>query len=484
MSISIPNPIVLKEDGTPVPVGSDITVTSGGSYRGGRITFSIDPLQAGDRFVLRGATGAAAQAVGAISVDGQGCVYVGTGDGVERIGVIDPVEDGLPLTIRFQVPLPNSEFEAGCGVIHGAHIISGVISVQQGDALRLQLRAAGRGGAYEVFGLARRVDGNGNFVGNAIDDDIVLFAERGHGRSVCRTVTADNLPEGEYRLVFVGGTHDGSGRLQVGSKVRIDDVVLLPRNPVDQHLVSAIARHVLYETTANDSAQGRNVRISAVNGSGTLVQGTTEPDCTDINDPQEPTCLRSRPTKDWNAATNPATAGIERSLEADVPEGSGPISDAIPGGGTAGGFGAMASLCGTLSVNTGIGEYTFTPVPVGAPATGEAGLASSTLVVSSGSGETAPVDGGFAGPFTNGTEPRHPETSLDDAGAAALHTPLDDEEPLLDDGSPPDAGRYTVAVHPVPAMAAFEAVAAGNGRTVILTLRATASRRPPCPAFR
>jgi|GEM_PF-1143946 len=165
----------------------------------------------------------------------------------------------------------------GYGSIHGPYATSSVISVQTGDSLSLDFRAVGSGDDYEVFGLLRRVDGSGNFINNTIgSDNIVLFAERGEDTGGYKTVTQNNLAEGDYRFEFVGGTYDGTGGYAVGSNLYVDNIRLVSSTTVNDSVATTIARQVSYQNTGTDSLDSRTMSIQAVDANaGSTVANTT-----------------------------------------------------------------------------------------------------------------------------------------------------------------------------------------------------------------
>jgi hypothetical protein len=166
----------------------------------------------------------------------------------------DPIQDTIAQDFRSD----------GYGSIHGPYATSEVISVAEGDAISLEFKAVGTEDDYEVFGLLRKVDGNGDVISDSLADgnNLVLFAERGTDTTTeaatadtggYRNVTYENLPEGAYRFQFVGGTYDGTGGLAIGSNLYIDNIRLISDVTTSDEVATSIARQVTYQSTAEDT---------------------------------------------------------------------------------------------------------------------------------------------------------------------------------------------------------------------------------------
>ncbi|MET0744253.1 MAG: DUF4347 domain-containing protein, partial [Microvirga sp.] len=108
-------PIAYTENG-PAQVFQGATFSGGSGYANGTITFGVTGSDSGDQLSLF--SDANTSAVGAISVDSAGNVYVGNGTGRDAFGTVDATnngKNGLPLTIRLTGSstggLTNTSFE-------------------------------------------------------------------------------------------------------------------------------------------------------------------------------------------------------------------------------------------------------------------------------------------------------------------------------------------------------------------------------------
>lgn len=185
---------------------------------------------------------------------------------------------------------PNGGKVNGYGSIHGPYATSSVITVQDGDSLSLDFRAVGDGDDYEVFGLLRRVDAQGDFINSSNTgtennrDNIVLFAERGNDTQGYKTVSYTNLQTGSYRFQFVGGTYDHSGGYYVGSNLYVDNIRLISSTSVNNSVASTIARQVAYQNTADDAPVSRKITVAAADASNNIGSADITLTITSTND--------------------------------------------------------------------------------------------------------------------------------------------------------------------------------------------------------
>ncbi|MDN4613797.1 fibronectin type III domain-containing protein [Leifsonia sp. F6_8S_P_1B] len=110
-------PVPYTEQGSPVPIGQNVTITSDAgspsTYGGGYIDFQIDGDTASSLLSLR-SDAAPSTASGVISIVG-GVAYRGNGTTADVIGSVDENIDGTNghLRVNFTSPFSNSSFEDG-----------------------------------------------------------------------------------------------------------------------------------------------------------------------------------------------------------------------------------------------------------------------------------------------------------------------------------------------------------------------------------
>lgn len=107
----------LTEGDAAIAIDQGLSFSGGSNFTGGFIRFNVSDSNSGDQFEL--SSGADANLSGAISVDADGIVYLGTGAGRDAIGSIDAVENGqngaaLKINIGISTgAVVNSGFEDG-----------------------------------------------------------------------------------------------------------------------------------------------------------------------------------------------------------------------------------------------------------------------------------------------------------------------------------------------------------------------------------
>ncbi|MDB2619590.1 DUF4347 domain-containing protein, partial [Litoricolaceae bacterium] len=191
---------------------------------------------------------------------------------------------------------------SGYGSIHGPYATSSSFSVSEGDSLSLDFKALKTADDYEVYGLLRKVDSNGDFVdtsslGTAVtDDNIILFAQRGSDTDEFITVSKTGLKEGSYKFQFIGGSYDRTGGRGIGSELYVDNIRLISSSGVAASDIQAIARAVQY--SSSDSSQvspgntiEKTVAVSVVDG-GATTQDTSSVKVV-LQDPPQPTISAS-----------------------------------------------------------------------------------------------------------------------------------------------------------------------------------------------
>jgi hypothetical protein len=102
------------EQAAPTLVGSDVTVSGGGSYAGQYLTFAVDGAASSESLSVQ-SVGSPVTTNGVVSVVGSS-VYLGNGSGADIIGSVDGTSDGQSgrtLRVDFTSAFTNSSFESG-----------------------------------------------------------------------------------------------------------------------------------------------------------------------------------------------------------------------------------------------------------------------------------------------------------------------------------------------------------------------------------
>lgn len=204
---------------------------------------------------------------------------VAAGQGVSGSAALSLTSSGN-ISSEDQLP-PGGARTDGYGSIHGPYATSNVITVVDGDSLSLEFKAIGTGDHYEVFGLLRRVDGNGDFIdGSTVTtdtsgDNIVLFAQRGFDTAGYVTITKAGLTAGSYRFQFVGGTYDYTGGLLVGSNLFVDNIRLVSATGVSDSTVMTIATQVTFQSGCPLNSTTRNLQMSVLTQDGNSAMATS-----------------------------------------------------------------------------------------------------------------------------------------------------------------------------------------------------------------
>ena len=110
-------------------------------------------------------------------------------------------------------------FSEGFGILHGPAAVSEVFSADKGDFLKFDYNAQGTNDDYHVAGYIYEVNPDGS----AKTDPIMALNETGTSTNGRASV---KVPEtGNYRFVFIVGTHDLTGGRLAGADMTIDNIV-------------------------------------------------------------------------------------------------------------------------------------------------------------------------------------------------------------------------------------------------------------------
>ena len=156
-------------------------------------------------------------------------------------------------------------FSEGFGILHGPAAVSEVFSADEGDFLKLDYTAQGVNDDYHVAGYIYEVNDDGS----AKTDPIMALNETGtstNGRASVR------VPEtGNYRFVFVVGTHDLTGGRLAGADMTIDNIVSEKGFLLDETAIASLIKAVTYNNSGSVTGETKTVTSKLLNDESSFV---------------------------------------------------------------------------------------------------------------------------------------------------------------------------------------------------------------------
>lgn len=143
----------------------------------------------------------------------------------------------------------------GCDVVHGPAIISDTFTVNTAAALAFDWKAAAGGDDFDIYG----------YLLNVSNGDITEMINQNGGVTNWSRVGKEIPANGDYRFVFVNGTHDLSCGRVAGASLFLDNFRLYELKYVSNAIVEDIIEHVEYK---NDCVASLTKDISIVVESG------------------------------------------------------------------------------------------------------------------------------------------------------------------------------------------------------------------------
>lgn len=175
----------------------------------------------------------------------------------------NPDDDANAPPLNFQASTANGYLNLATGnfsfsseggaILHGPAAVSDTFAANQGDFLKLDYRADGRGDWYHVAGYL--VDESNN----------ITYALKEYGKTTNGWISASvEVPtSGNYRFVFVNGTWDWSQGRYAGADFNIDNIrAELPFN-ITSDIVQDLLRDISYSSSNNNQASVKDVRVTA-----------------------------------------------------------------------------------------------------------------------------------------------------------------------------------------------------------------------------
>ena len=156
-------------------------------------------------------------------------------------------------------------FSKGFGIFHGPATVSDVFAADKNDFLKLDYSAQGVNDDYHVAGYIYEVNADGS----AKSGPIMALNETGTSTTGRASV---RVPEtGNYRFVFIVGTHDLTGGKLAGADMIIDNIVCEEGFTMSDEAIASLLKTVNYSNT--DTVVGESKIVTSTlrnNGSNVL----------------------------------------------------------------------------------------------------------------------------------------------------------------------------------------------------------------------
>lgn len=238
----------------------------------------------------------------------------------------------------------------GGDIVHGPAVVSDEFTAATGDVISFDWRAFAGGDDFDAYGY---------LINSATGAQIEVIDANGSGTSWATKSTT--IPAtGNYRFVFINGTHDLSCGRAAGGSLYIDNVRVVGTS-VTEVLAQKVARLITYKSTSNNPASSKTVTLTAVPQSGSIAPLSIPVNITAVDDGPVPanisvTYTDTSATDDFTDSTGTISAS-----DPDGGGGSGSVTFGIVGGNSVTGTTTKAGTYGTLSVIEATGAYTYSP---------------------------------------------------------------------------------------------------------------------------
>ena len=158
----------------------------------------------------------------------------------------------------------------GFGIYHGPAIVSDKFEAYEGQILRLEYTAQGQADDYHVTGYIYEVDDDGNAVlENGQPKFTIALMETGTSVTNGRA-SIDVEEDGNYRFVFIVGTHDLTGGQEAGANMTIDNIVVEWPATIDNEVMEAILQSVHYANSSDTATATKTLKATISNQSGNI----------------------------------------------------------------------------------------------------------------------------------------------------------------------------------------------------------------------
>ena len=238
----------------------------------------------------------------------------------------------------------------GGDIVHGPAVVSSEFTAANGDIISFDWSAQNGGDDFDVYGY---------LINSATGAQIEVIDANGSSQAwVTKSTTIPST--GNYRFVFINGTHDLSCGQAAGGSLYIDNIKVTGTSATED-LAQSIARLVTYKSTSNNPAASRTVTLSATPASGSITPISITVDVTPVDDGPVPGNISISYTDTSAADDFPASTGTISANDPDGGAGGGSTTYGIIGGTSAAGSTSKIGTYGTLTVNESTGAYSYEP---------------------------------------------------------------------------------------------------------------------------
>jgi flagellin-like hook-associated protein FlgL len=156
-------------------------------------------------------------------------------------------------------------FSQGFGTFHGPAAVSDVFAADQGDFLKLDYTAQGVGDDYHVAGYIYEVKADGS------PNSAPIIALNETGSRANSRASVEVPTTGNYRFVFVVGTHDLTGGRLAGADMTIDNIVAEEPYIMSSGAIGDLLKAVHFQNDANAANPNKTLVAKVSNSDGTAV---------------------------------------------------------------------------------------------------------------------------------------------------------------------------------------------------------------------
>lgn len=239
----------------------------------------------------------------------------------------------------------------GGDVVHGPAVVSSEFTAASGDVISFDWQAKAGGDDFDAYGY---------LINSATGAQIEVIDANG-GATSWATKTTTIPSTGNYRFVFINGTHDLSCGRAAGGSLYIDNIKVTGTS-VTAALAQSIARLVTFKSTSNNPASSKVVTLSASPASGSITPLAINVDITAVDDGPVPDNIAIGYT---DTTATDGFADSTGTISANDPDGSsgggGSVTYGISGGTVTSGVSNKTGIYGAFSVNVATGAYTYAP---------------------------------------------------------------------------------------------------------------------------